>query len=293
MAQSMTGYGKSVVHDEHFQLEIELRTVNNRYLDLHLRVSEGLHFSEGRIRQIISESMFRGRVDLSIKLLSLVPQGNYHLRGDVLTQLVEELEEWNASQSSHFPLKEGMASLLSVPGVIEQTPEIFKEETLLQLLEQGLRQAVADCIQMRQAEGKRLKNNLEEKLQSMETILSSIEARAPRRVEEEYLRLQKNVQELLNQMTADPDRLANEMALFAQRVDVDEEIVRLGSHIASFHEALKRKGPVGKTLDFLVQEMNRETNTIGSKSGDAALTADVIALKTVIEQIREQIQNLE
>lgn len=292
MAYSMTGYGKSAVQTDKFSIDVEIKTVNNRYLDIHTKLPSILNFAEATVNKTVKEKLKRGRCDISIYFKKLNSGNSLTINKDALKHLYEEFKAFQ--EESGYDVQIPMESFIRLDGVVEKNIEELDEDEINEYLEKTLDEAIEKLLKMRLSEGKRLVNNIEEKLNEIEVNLIKTAKRAPELVEEEHQRLRKNIEKLLEGIeTVDENIIANEIALYAQKADIDEEIIRLGSHIEEFRKVLKTDDAIGKTLDFIVQEMNREVNTMSSKSNDTILTNICVSQKTIIEQVREQIQNLE
>lgn len=292
MAYSMTGYGKSAVQTDKFSIDVEIKTVNNRYLDIHTKLPSILNFAEATVNKTVKEKLKRGRCDISIYFKKLNSGNSLTINKDALKHLYEEFKAFQ--EESGYDVQIPMESFIRLDGVVEKNIEELDEDEINEYLEKTLDEAIEKLLKMRLSEGERLVNNIEEKLNEIEVNLIKTAKRAPELVEEEHQRLRKNIEKLLEGIeTVDENIIANEIALYAQKADIDEEIIRLGSHIEEFRKVLKTDDAIGKTLDFIVQEMNREVNTMSSKSNDTILTNICVSQKTIIEQVREQIQNLE
>lgn len=292
---SMTGYGKAALSQGSLRLEGEISTVNNRFLDLYIHLPDPLRFLEPVLRKEVEGRIHRGRVNVTLTDLSQSLEAEYQVNKDALFQIAKDLEDFTEEfiSSQGGPMLR-LDELVKLPGVMVPTLPTIDEETWQTLAMSVVDRALDQVEDLREGEGERLKENLLEKLNSLSDLVSQIDERAPKLVLEEKDRLNKRVEELLSANTPlDEGRLENELAIFAQKAAIDEEIVRLKSHIKSFDETLHKDGPVGKTLDFIIQEMNREVNTIGSKSNDESIRSWTIQGKTRIEEIREQIQNVE
>lgn len=298
---SMTGYGKSSLSKEDIKIEIEIKTVNNRYLDIFIRSDDSLRFLDSSIREKIQTKLGRGRVDVYINLRSekgrRTLQINRPAFKDIIAQLTELLGFENDEAEYMQYLKNGLLrpdQILLIPGIIETGPVEEDQEVLKEITDQALDQALDDCIEMREAEGQRLKENIKGKLTILKDLQGQLENKKDFLVIEEKKKLEERVRTLLPE-DIEPDKgiIENELVIFAQKAAIDEELVRLKSHFMEFEKNLEADKPVGKTMDFIVQEMNREVNTIASKSNDQEIRSITIKAKTVIEEIRQQIQNVE
>lgn len=289
---SMTGFGKGLAQADGRELTVELKSVNNRFLDIGMRLPRGLNLLEEVFRRLLSSRLSRGHVDVFV---------NYrNTRSDAKTvrvdyQLAEAYLQAAATVSKSCSVIDDLtvSKLLSLPDVTEIVSAQDDEAALLQLGEDAMSRAIDALLLMRLGEGDRLKLDLSSRIAHMEEMAASIEERAPMVAVEYRQKLTERIEELMGDAEVDKSRLATEIALFADRAAIDEEIVRLKSHLVHFNELFKQEEPVGRKMDFVVQEMNRECNTIGSKANDAALTELVLLCKAEIEKLREQIQNIE
>lgn len=289
---SMTGYGKGVAQRDGRELTVELKSVNHRFLDIGLRLPRQLGCIEDTLRITISQGLSRGHVDVFI---------NYrNTRSDAKTVVVDKslLSAYVLAAreaNTDLGLKDDLtlSNVLRLPDVAEIIASEDDSLELNALCREAAQMAVAELKKMRHAEGERLKNDLSNHLCCMEELAHKIAQRAPFIAEDYRKRLNERIEALLLEAQIDRARLATEVALFADRAAIDEEITRLNSHHRQFHLLLDDSEPVGRRLDFIIQEMNRECNTIGSKANDAELTGLVLACKSQIEKLREQIQNIE
>ena len=274
------------------ELTIELKSVNNRFLDIGMKLPRQLSFLEDGLRKLLNESLSRGHVDVFV---------NYrNLRSDAKTVRVDEalLKAYLASaresaRALDLPDDLTLSRALTLPDVTTILPADEDQQALLALSQEVMTQAIDSLKVMRRKEGERLKLDLNARMDAMVGYAAEIEQRAPAVAEEYRSRLTARIEELLGETEVDRARLATEVAIFADRAAIDEEIVRLNTHLIHFRELLEAEEPVGRKMDFLVQEMNRECNTIGSKANDGELTSIVLLCKAEIEKLREQIQNIE
>lgn len=292
MIKSMTGYGRGEAVLNGRSIVIELRSVNNRYLDCSVRLPRTFVFAEEGIKAKIKEATSRGKVDVFVTVESTQSDAvavtlNKPLAESYLNALNEMAEHFGitnditVSKLSHFP------DVLT----IEKVPQ--DQDALAADLFSVLDMAMADYDRMRSAEGEKLKDDLLSKLDTLEGYISQVETRSPQTVQSYRDKLYAKLQEVLANTQIDENRILTEAAIFADKVAVDEETVRLRSHITQFRSMLSEGGIVGRKIDFLIQEMNRETNTIGSKCTDISISHIVVDMKSEIEKLREQIQNLE
>ena len=292
MIRSMTGYGRkeAVISDRKFTVEI--KAVNHRYLDLSVRVPRRLSFLEIKIRNYLKERMERGKVDCFVFYENL-SENDLDLRYN--EGLAEEYMNAFQRMKERFGLEDDvrLSTLARCPDVFLMEEKEIDEDELFQMLKVPLDGALEKFLEAREKEGEALKTDLLSKLSDMEKDVEKIEERVPEIIVEYKASLREKVKDLLEDNKIDEGRLAAEVTLFADRMAVDEELVRLKSHIRAMEQDLTKGGSVGRKLDFIAQEMNREANTILSKSTDLAVSDTGILLKTGIEKIREQIQNLE
>jgi uncharacterized protein (TIGR00255 family) len=298
MIRSMTGFGEAERDTPVGRLRAEARTVNHRYFSLNLRLGRAVDRYEPQIREWLRALLPRGHVNFSLRLET--PELNDVAGGGAL-----RLNEDRARQ--YLRLLQSMKEQLGLPGEVDvallsRFTDLIEDDTEMEQVVPESRdvQAVTEAaaravIAMRDDEGLRLRRDLEERLDSIEQTMSRIAELSPQRLVAERDRMRRVVAELLEGVPLDEERIAREIAYIAERWDVSEELVRLRSHLELFRETMADGGsdPVGKRLSFLTQEMNRETNTIGSKANDAAIEHQVIAIKDEIERLREQIENVE
>ena len=292
MANSMTGFGRASLLKEGRELTVELKSVNHRYLDLGFRMPRHISFLEDEIRRILSSRLTRGHVDVFLTYRNTREDSKAASVDEALLKAYVAAAEKAAEQ---FGLRNDLTvtSALRLPDVIEVTNAEEDTEALSAMLAEVLGAACDGLIEMRRLEGQRLCEDLTSRLDTVLRIRAAIAERAPLVVEDYRAKLNERISNILLQAEIDTARLATEVALFADRANIDEELVRLGSHVEAARQLLSSEEAVGRKLDFIVQEMNREFNTIGSKANDKLITSLVIEGKAEIEKIREQVQNLE
>jgi uncharacterized protein (TIGR00255 family) len=291
--KSMTGYGKAMVAGDDFSVSVDLKTVNNRFLDIHLRVGSELASLEPSIKKRITSRLSRGRVDVTVSM-ERVAQIAYEINRPLIAGYVNALKQ--LQQDFNIGGELDINAIARIPGALQPARNGIDDRITI-ALEQALDQALDELEKMREQEGEALKKELRERVQKIEALVPIIENSAAGLADAYRLRLQKRIGELLNRggqvIEVDPVRLAQEVAYLADRSDVSEEMVRLRSHLSQFQEALDASGDAGKMLDFLLQELNREANTTLSKSTDLAIKEAGLAIKAEVEKLREQVQNVE
>ena len=292
MIKSMTGFGHGEFVNEKYHFTVEIKSVNHRYLDMNIRLPKKLGLFENAVRTLLKEYLERGKVDVFITYEDLT-EGSSSLRcnENMAAQYLSYLRE----MAEKFQIENDVtvSKLARFPDVFVMEEEPLDEEELWSGLEQAVRNAAERFAESRAREGEHLKQDLLEKLAVMDSYVDVIEARSPVLLEEYRQRLSAKLQEVFKDTTLDESRIAAEVVIYADRICVDEETVRLRSHIKGTKDALNAGGSIGRKLDFIAQEMNREANTILSKTTDLELSNIGISLKTDIEKVREQIQNIE
>ena len=293
--RSMTGYGRGEFTAEDRKFTVEMRSVNHRYNDITVKLPRFLISLEDRIKKKTAENVFRGKTDIYISFETLSSE-------DVEVKLDEALAAAYAEKLKH------LREIIGVPQaddgrILELTarfPDVItvekaqkEQEVLWEILLPALEDAVSRFLAMRETEGENLKQDILQKGEKIRALVAGVKERAPLVVEEYREKLNRRLEDILGNVEVDPQRVAQEVAVFADRGCIDEEITRLESHLIQLDGILREGGQVGRKLDFLVQEMNRESNTIASKANDVQIVQATIALKSEIEKIREQVQNLE
>ena len=292
MLKSMTGFGRYELSEGERKITVEMKAVNHRYLDVTLKMPKKLNFFESAIRTLLKEYVQRGKIDVFITYEDLSS------KGAALTYnraVAAQYMDYFRQMAEEFALENNVkvTDLARCPEVLTLEDQQEDEEEIWQMLEQAVRGACEKFVETRVREGEALKTDLLAKLDEMLGLVAVIEERSPQIVREYRTKLENKVLELLTDTQMDEGRIATEVTIFADKICVDEEIVRLKSHIEAMKNALKAGGSIGRKLDFIAQEMNREANTTLSKANDLALADCAIDLKTGIEKVREQIQNLE
>ncbi|MDD7445259.1 MAG: YicC family protein [Clostridiales bacterium] len=290
--RSMTGYGRGGIERDGRELTLELKTVNHRFLDLNIRLPRALLFLEDGLRKGLNARLSRGHVDVFINYRNVREDAReVTLDGALLKAYARAMDE-AALLVPGVKDDRALTRLVSMPDVLTVAERSEDQESVTALCADVLNLACDALEQMREREGESIGRDLAAKVDNLERIAGEIAGRAPGVVKDYQQRLNERIAELL-QSPPDPQRLAQEVAIFADRAAIDEELVRLSSHFAQFRHLLAASEPVGRKLDFLVQEMNREVNTIGSKASDLEIGKRVVEAKAEIEKIREQVQNIE
>jgi uncharacterized protein (TIGR00255 family) len=291
--KSMTGFGRGVIQETDFAVTVELKTVNNRFLDISLRLSGELQPLESTVKRQIGNRLSRGRVDVNLAY-ERTSEINYELNRPMITGYLAALKQIQTEFS--LSGEPDLNVIARLPNVLLPKKEDLSVEFIVGV-EQALLTALDDLEKMRENEGEMLRNELNFRLSEIENRLPTIEAESATVAEEYRVRLTKKISDFLaksdSQIEIDQGRLAQEVAYLADRSDISEEIQRLKSHIEHFRQIMSEEKEVGKRLDFLTQELNREANTIASKTMNLIVKENALAIKSEIEKIREQVQNVE
>lgn len=292
MIKSMTGFGRCESQQGEKKFTVELKSVNHRYLDVNIRMPKKFNFYETAIRSLLKQYASRGKVDIFITYED-TSQNQVSLKYN--ETLAREYMEYFRQMQETFDVEHDIrvSTLARCPEVLTMEEQSEDEEELWNGLKTALEGAFTQFARTRETEGTNLKKDILEKLSVMEELVAYIEERSPQIVAEYRAKLEEKVKELLGDTQIEESRMATEIVLYADKICTDEEIVRLKSHISHVRDTLEEKEGVGRKLDFIAQEMNREANTILSKANDLEVSNHAISLKTEIEKIREQIQNIE
>lgn len=292
MIKSMTGFGRCEFTDEKRKFTVELKSVNHRYLDVNIKMPKKLNFFESSIRALLKEYIERGKVDVYITYEDYT-EDNYALKYN--SALAAQYLDYLNRMAEEFSLENDIrvSNLSRYPDVLVMEEQDVDEKELWDGLERALRGACEQFVACRIKEGESLKVDLIDKLDHMISYVDFIEKRSPQIMEEYRKRLEDKIKEILGDRQMDDGRIATEVTIYADKVCVDEETVRLRSHINTTKDTLLEGGSIGRKLDFIAQEMNREANTILSKANNIEISDTGINLKTSIEKVREQIQNIE
>ncbi len=292
MIKSMTGFGRCETTRENCRFTVEMKSVNHRYLDVNIKMPKKLNFFESAIRSELKKYISRGKVDVFIDYEDFTENtASIRYNRDIAAEYMKYLRQ----MAREFELEDDVrvSTLSRYPEVFSMEEQTVDEEKLWKELQEAISGAAQGFVQTRIAEGEHLKEDLTGKLDGMLALVDAIEQRSPQMLQEYRDRLLAKVQELLGDNKVDEGRLLTEVTLFADKVCVDEELVRLRSHIEATKKTLEEGGSIGRKLDFIAQEMNREANTTLSKANDLEISQYAIELKTEIEKVREQIQNIE
>ena len=291
MIRSMTGYGRATVSKNSREYQVEIKSVNHRYLDISIKMPKILSYLEETIKKEIASKIKRGKIDVFITFENNSTEGrNIKINTEIAEMYIKELR--------NLAEKEGILSNIEVTE-ISKFPDVLNikndepDEKIENELIETVREAVNNLIDMRQKEGSKIAEDLLIRLKDIQNKIKKISELSTGLIQEYVVKLEARIKELLKDVEIDSARLAQEVVIYADKCSVEEEVTRLKSHIVQFENLLNSEEAVGKKLDFIVQEMNRETNTIGSKANNLDITNEVINVKTQIENIREQIQNIE
>ncbi len=293
MVKSMTGYGRGQAIVGTKDVTVEIRSVNHRFFEFSAKMPRAYSYLEEKLKAYVKTAISRGKVDVCVTVASA--EGSAATQVKVNRELARSYVNALHAIADELQIKDDVAvsQLARFPDIFTVTKAADNEEETWQAVQQAAEEAVANFIQMRQAEGEKMEQDLLCHLKLVEDYVKQVETLAPKTVEHYHARLMAKLQEILGNKTLDQQRIVTEAAIFADRIAVSEEMVRLGSHIRQFRDILNSQEPMGRKLDFLVQEFNREANTIGSKAQDVEIAKIVVEMKSEIEKIREQIQNIE
>ncbi len=291
MIKSMTGYGKANLEKNEREYQVEIKSVNHRYLDISVKMPRVLSYLEEAVKKEIASKVKRGKIDVFITFQNNSTEGKaIKINTEIAKIYIDELKKL-ANQENILANIE-VTEISKFPDVLSiqnnQEDETIKNELL-----ETVKEATKNLVQMRQVEGQKMAEDLMQRIQAIQEKVKEISALSTGLIEEYVVKLESRIKEILKNQEVDPTRLAQEVVIYADKCSVEEEVTRLKSHIAQFEKLLNAEEAIGKKLDFIIQEMNRETNTIGSKANNLEITNDVIDVKTELENVREQIQNIE
>lgn len=289
--KSMTGFGRASLESNGKNYIIEIKTVNNKYSDITVKSPKRLSFMEDKIRKQIANRITRGKVEVLVSFFDFSNKSkNVVLNKEIAKEYIKQLRE--IADENNLSENISVVEIAKLPDILNSIDSDNDEEIASEAL-QCLNMALDSLIEMRKAEGKNIKQDLLVRIERVQNLVDKIAENSKGIVEEYVSKLEKRVKEILKTDVVDENRIAQEAVIYADKTSIEEELTRLNSHIVQFKELVNSDGPVGKKLDFMIQEMNRETNTIGSKAGSGEITKAVIDLKVELEDIREQIQNIE
>ena len=291
MIKSMTGYGKSNMSKNLREYQVEIKSVNHRYLDVSIKMPRSLSYLEEEIKKAVSAKLTRGKVDVFITFNNNSLEGrDIKINTEIARMYIKELR--NLAESEGIVADIPVTEISKLPDVLtiqnNQDDETIKNELL-----EVTNKAIENLVEMRKVEGEKIAQDLLERIQDIEGKVKKISSLSTGLIEDYVVKLNTRIKELLQDQEIDEARLAQEVVIYADKCSIEEEVTRLNSHIYQFRDLLNSNEAVGKKLDFMIQEMNRETNTIGSKANNLEITNEVINMKTQLENIREQVQNIE
>ena len=290
--KSMTGYGRAKLQKESREYIVEIKSVNHKYLDMNIKLPRNLFCMEDRVRKSISNKISRGKIDVFITYINNGIEGkNILINKDIARLYIKELEELANENNIASGLR--ATEISKLPEVLNIAIDEDDEDKIWSDLNECLEEALSNFVNMRETEGERIKLDLEERLNEINENVAKIIQNSTGLIEEYVVKLRNRIKEMLDTDIVDETRLAQEIVIYSDKISIEEEITRIKSHIEQFRTLLDEKDPIGKKADFIIQEMNRETNTMGSKSGSIDIINLAIKIKTQIEDIREQIQNIE
>lgn len=291
MLKSMTGFGRGNYKNEGREYLVEIKTVNHKYCDISFRMPRAFMGIENRIRKEIEKYISRGKVEVYIDFQNYSENENsFKFNKSLAKEYIRELQE--LGKETGINLEINLTDIAKLPDIFKKE-EAKDEEQIFNELSIALEEALKKIVSMKQVEGEKLKNDLEARIEEISEKINQISGFSTGLVDEYIVKLEARINELLKPESVDENRLRQEIVIFSDKCSIEEELTRLKSHIAQFKNFLNTSVPIGKKLDFLIQEMNRETNTIGSKANSLDITNLVIEVKTELENIREQIQNIE
>ena len=290
--KSMTGFGRGKLEVNSREYIVEIKSVNHKYSDISIKIPRNIMCFEEKIKKIISNNISRGKIDVFVTFNNYSDEGkNVIINKELAKNYIAQLKELAIENGLDDKIR--VTEITKMPDVLQLKIEDDESDVIWTELEKCVNIAVENFIAMRETEGKRIKQDLSLRIDNVEKLINEIFLHTTGLIEEYVVKLRERIKEILQTDVVDEARLAQEIVIYADKCSVEEELTRLRSHIAQFRNLLETKEPVGKKIDFLIQEMNRETNTIASKSVKLDITNLAIEIKTAMEDIREQIQNIE
>ncbi len=291
MIKSMTGYGKSNLTENNREYQIEIKSINHRYLDINVRMPKQLTYLEDEIKKIITSKIKRGKIEIYITYQNNSKEGiNVKINKEIAEIYIKELKQ--LAQEQNIESKIEVIDIAKMPDVLNVTSN-QDDEKIKNEITKATQEATEGLIKMKQTEGAKIAEDIQQRLNNIKEKIKQISSKSTRLIEEYIVKLEKRIKEIYKTEIIDENRLAQEVVIYADKCSIEEEITRLNSHILQFETMLQTNEAIGKKLDFIIQEMNRETNTIGSKANNLEITNGVVDIKTELENIREQIQNIE
>lgn len=291
MIKSMTGYGKSSLSINSREYQVEIKTVNHKYSDINIRIPRVISYLEEDVRKTISTKIKRGKVDVSITFENYSKDGNkVKINTELAKIYIENMKK--LAEEENISANIEVTDITKMPDVLTIKSE-FGEKQIKEELVKVVENAINQVIIMRENEGKKISEDINSRISLVNDKIQEIFSLSTGLIGEYVVKLESRIKEILKTEELDKSRLMQEVVIYADKCSVEEEITRMKSHILQLKNLLQTEGPIGKKLDFLIQEMNRETNTIGSKANNLEITNRVVDIKTILEDIREQIQNIE
>lgn len=292
MVKSMTGYGREIATVEGYDISVEIKSVNHRYFEFSSRIPRAYGYIDDKLKSLIQSRVSRGKIDVGV---TVYRTDGGEMKVEINETLAENYVCALRSAAKKLGIRGGLrlTDVSRLPDIFSLKRETEDEEKVWQCVKLVCDRAIDKFIDMRTKEGEKLKSDVLSRLATIENLVSFVEERSPKTVAEYRERLYQKIQEILGDSKIDESRILTEAAIYGEKIAVDEETVRLRSHIKQYRDILESDEPVGRKLDFLTQELNREANTIGSKCNDIDITKTVVEIKSEIEKIREQIQNME
>lgn len=291
--KSMTGYGRGDSIKDSYRIKVEIKAVNHRYNEISVRMPRHISYLEESLKKLVKEKVSRGKVDVYINL-EYIKESAIEVKVDIPLAKSYKKELENLIEELNLEDTVRLNNLLNISEIVKTERKELDEDLIWDCINEAMTIALENMVLMREKEGVELKTDMISKLENIETSIFNIVERSPSVVIEYKEKLKERIQDLLdNNISLDEDKISSEVAFFADKSSIDEEIVRLKSHIKQFHNILGESDPIGRKLDFLIQELNREINTIGSKANDVIISKYVVELKSELEKVREQIQNIE
>lgn len=292
MLRSMTGYGRSKYENDSREYTVEIKSVNNRYSDISIKMPRNISFLEDNIRKIISNSITRGKVEVFISFSNNSEKGKtIEINKELAKIYIEEMKELASEAGINSNIE--VIDVMKMPDILNIKLNEDDEKIITEELINCTREAIDNFIHMREIEGEKIKEDLEKRISLISKKIDKINSISTGLVNEYIVKLEKRINELLKPNVVDEARLAQEIVIYSDKCSIEEEVTRMKSHISQFLSLIEKDNSNGKRIDFLIQEMNRETNTIGSKANNLEIINYVVEIKTELENIREQIQNIE